>query len=184
VSSCSSIMPGMPRQASFDQPRVCLPSYSPLKRHQCGSARAGGLGDRPSPCRQPGSSLADCQPLGLLPFRSDIRGRVRAPYLQRWTATDGAGRRGRVRSSLVTPALGPAPGPQTISNARQQGTPAVNELAARRRRPAGRRTSRDRPESSLKTPVGRRAAGRRGSAPGAAPQGSPPPLAAPWSTAS
>jgi hypothetical protein len=49
--------------------------------------------------RATGSSLADCQvdcqALGLVSFRSDIGGRVRAVYLQRWTVTDGAGRAGK-----------------------------------------------------------------------------------------
>ena len=125
---------------------------------QCGSARAGGLGDRPSPCQQPGSSPADCQPLGLLPFRSYIRGRVRGPLP---AEMDGNGRRwtggGELEVCWSLPRSVPRPAPQTISNAGQQGTPAVNELAARRHRPSGRRTSGDRRESSLRH---RSAAGR------------------------
>jgi hypothetical protein len=66
----------------------------------------------------------------------------------------------------------------------QQGTTAVNEPPARQPLLTGRRTSGHRSESSLKAPVSRQAAGRRGSAPGAKPRGSPPPSEAPWSTAS
>jgi hypothetical protein len=39
--------------------------------------------------------LIDCQPLGRMPFCWHIGGRGRAVYLQRWTATDGAGRAGK-----------------------------------------------------------------------------------------
>ena len=38
---------------------------------------------------------ADCQPLGLVPFRGDIGGRGRAVYLHRWTATDDVGWAGK-----------------------------------------------------------------------------------------
>jgi hypothetical protein len=80
-------------------------------------ATDGSLGaHRGTEHRLCGSSLADCQvgcqPLGLVLFQGDVGERARAVYLERWTATDGVGRAGRVRSSPVTPPPGPASGPQ------------------------------------------------------------------------
>ena len=70
----------------------------------------------------------------------------------------------RVETALVVRTRKwPALGPQTISNARAARANSGNEPPARQPRPAGRRTSGDRPESSLKATVPRltiRASGR------------------------
>jgi hypothetical protein len=144
---CESCIRGPPPRTwpSWERPMSDAPGRTPPQ-----NPRTQG---QPQPRRPPamdGACQVDCQPLALTPFPGDSGGRVQAIYLYRWTAPDGVGRAGKLEVRWSLPRSGPRLARRRGETPGQQGTTAVNERPATQHCPACRRTSGDRPESSLK----------------------------------